>query len=337
MFRFLWKFTPGSIKFWLYNRFNSIGFMPESLEIVDRRTVHLKMAVKSIKKRFPTETIYLISDYLTSYSGTVYLGKSFEDKGRGAVYLCAMSEITDAVGLARQIGISNGFYYFPLKAHPTARYFDFDPLAKQCLIDAIDRGGRSHYDSMDYENIIQALNNALRLEGDFVEIGTFEGRSAQIMLDYMRRLKITRPLYCLDTFAGMAFDGAEKSADAAWFKTHIETDKNSIEEVTKFLAPFGHATLIKMDVIESGLPPEIEKIAFCNLDVDIHEAYLAALLKIHSRMVIGGIVLMEDFGHSPYIIGAKLALEDFFNAGYRNKYMDIYLSSGQILLVKLAN
>jgi hypothetical protein len=279
----------------------------------------------------------LVSDYRTGFPDTKYIGGQFRDQGADAIYLCVISSIPESVKLARLIADSGGYYYFPLKAHPTARYFDFDSEAKQCLVDSIPGGGRSHFDSMDYENIIQALKNALRLDGVFVEIGTFEGRSSQIMLDYMRRIGASRPLYCLDTFEGMEFESAATTSDAAWFGTHTDTTKNSFSAVKDFLSVYGKPNLVKMDITEAELPEEIDKISFCNLDVDMHEAYLAALTKVHSRMVIGGIILMEDYGHSPYIIGAQLALEDFFELGFRKNYMDFYLSSGQIMLVKLSD
>jgi len=245
-----------------------------------------------------------------------------------------MSSIKLSEEVARAVAFSKGFYYFPMRAHPPARYFEFDAVAFECLKESAQLP-RSHYDAMDYEYIIQAVENCLKIEGCFLEIGTFEGRSSQIILDYLKRREKKRDLFCLDTFCGMVFETASLSSDAHWFGSHTSTAKNSFEAVKEFLAPYGVPKLIQADITKDELPSEIDKIAFCNIDVDMHEAYLCALRKVHERMQIGGIILIEDYGHAPYILGAKLAVDDFFNAGNRLSYVQIYLNSGQLMLVRI--
>ena len=57
---------------------------------------------------------------------------------------------------------------------------------------------------------------------------------------------------------------------------------------------------------------EVDKICFANLDVDIYEAVLQGLLRIHEKLVISGIILVEDKGNTPQLVGACVALSEFF-------------------------
>jgi hypothetical protein len=334
MFRSIWNIIPGRLRDFLYNKILSVAHMSESLDIDRLNDKSIKMAIYEISKRFPSDQIYLISDRLSAYKGLVHIGNHFVDKGFGAKYLCIMSSIEKSEEVARLISASKGYYYFPMRAHPPARFFEFDSVALNCLRKSASLP-RSHFDSMDYENIIQAISNCLLLEGDIVEIGTFEGRSSQVILNYLTSVGGDKKLYCLDTYCGIVFDSASTSSDAHWYGSHTSQAKNSLDDVRNFISPFGDAVLIKTDITVDEIPACIDKVAFCNLDVDIYEAYIHALHKIHPKMVLGGMILLEDYGHAPYILGAKLALDDFFKEGFRLYYNCFYLNSGQMLLIRV--
>ncbi len=70
------------------------------------------------------------------------------------------------------------------------------------------------------------------------------------------------------------------------------------------------------------------------IDVDLYEAVYAALHHVHKKLSINGIILVEDAGHTPMLIFAKLALEDFLNDLEAETYLRFQMESGIYLLIK---
>jgi predicted O-methyltransferase YrrM len=331
--RRVWNLLPKGLRNFIYNKMQIAAHSAEGLdqERISKGDVQKSLLV--IQKRFPGQTVYFISDWLDSLAGVAPIGSSFVDKGKGAIYLCALRAISRSEEVAREIIATGGYYFFPTRAHPTARYFEFDTNAEAVLREAASIK-RSHFDALDFEYIMQAARTARDLPGKYVEIGTFEGRSAQVLLNYLRKADITKDCFFLDTFAGITFETAATSADAQWFGSHSDSSRNSLKSVSDFLSSFGSFRLIACDIIKDPLPPEIDRIAFCNIDVDIYEAYIHALRKVDERLVPGGVIICEDFGHAPYVLGAKLAIDDFMAGDARGKYNTFYVNSGQMLLIK---
>lgn len=331
--RRFWLLLPWRLRNFIYNKMQITAHTVESLEQRRISVGDIRKSLDLIRQRFPNQPIYYLTDWGPRMEGTEPLGRTFENKGKGAVYLCAMRSISSSEAIARQITASEGFYFFPTRAHPTARYFEFDEHAAAALADAAAIK-RSHFDSMDFEFIMQAAASARNLPGKYVEIGTFEGRSAQLLLNYLQKAGINKDCYFLDTFTGINFDTAATSSDAQWYGSHTETSRNSLKSVGEFLAEFKSFRLVPCNIIQNEIPDEIDQIAFCNIDVDIYEAYAHALHKVDKRLVPGGIIICEDFGHAPYVLGAKLAFDDFLASGARDRYNSFYVNSGQMILIK---
>jgi hypothetical protein len=81
------------------------------------------------------------------------------------------------------------------------------------------------------------------------------------------------------------------------------------------------------------MPIVNEGIAVANLDVDMYEAVAAGLRKIAPHMLTGGILVLEDAGHTPLLIGAKLALEEFLRDPMGQRFMPLVMGSGQTFLI----
>jgi hypothetical protein len=80
------------------------------------------------------------------------------------------------------------------------------------------------------------------------------------------------------------------------------------------------------------LPREIKGIVICNIDVDMYESTKSALEKVKNKIVEGGIIIIEDYGHTPCLAGANMAVREFMR---RNKqFRGIYMQSGQMFLIK---
>ena len=212
-------------------------------------------------------------------------------------------------------------YYVIEQANPLTRYFHLDKYAYKTLIEEWHSPDRKHhFCPIDFENIFQALNITKHLEGDFVEIGTYQGSSAHAVLNYIQKTGINRKSYFLDTYEGFNYEAAQNSKDAAWYNTHTET---SIEIVKEYLSKFDNFEVVKNNICEDSLPQNIEKIAVANIDVDMYDAIKAALYKVKDKIVQHGVILVEDLGHTPWLIGAQKAYTEFMNE-FGDEFIPIY-------------
>jgi hypothetical protein len=214
---------------------------------------------------------------------------------------------------------------------PTTRYYNTDRNAYDVLLDESSPEKRLiHYCPPDFENIFQALAATRDLQGAYVEVGVFQGASSHAALNYMRRAGIHRESWFLDTYEGFTYDEAQDSEDQVWKNSHQET---SIDRVKNYLSEFSGVHVVKNNCISDPFPEEIGDIAVANLDVDMYEAVKAGLKSLATRVVRNGILIAEDYGHTPLLIGAQKAVHEFLeeNPGV---FTPLYMSSGQIFLVK---
>lgn len=191
----------------------------------------------------------------------------------------------------------------------------------------------------DFENICQALRRTKSLPGAFVEVGCLQGSSGCAALKYMQEAGIFRPSYFLDVFDGFTYETALSSPDAVW--AHMCIVEEGPDGVAARLKRFEQAALgrpvhvIKNNIITDELPAEIGEIAVANLDVDQLEAIYAGLNKLAQRIVVGGVLIVEDPGHTPQLIGAVAALEIFLATAPAQDFLPIYMRSGQYFLVRV--
>jgi hypothetical protein len=87
------------------------------------------------------------------------------------------------------------------------------------------------------------------------------------------------------------------------------------------------------NIIEQEIPRDIPLVAVANIDVDLYEAVLAALHKTAPRTTPGGIVIVEDPGHAPHLVGARVALDEFLASRAAAGFLPIYMESGQTFVV----
>jgi hypothetical protein len=190
----------------------------------------------------------------------------------------------------------------------------------------------------DFMNICQMLERTKHLPGAYVEVGCYRGSSSQVAIKFMRDKEIFRRSVFLDVFDGFDYEEAKKSSDAVWVNTHktegIETVKKRLE---KFAEPMRGLTVevIKANIISDDCLSDVDQIALSNIDVDIYDAVLAGLQKIFPKLVRGGAIIVEDPGHHPNLIGARIALDEFLEAKSPKDYLLIQMESGQFLLFKI--
>lgn len=295
------------------------------------------------RRRFPEADYFLLSDLP---EGAVPYGfpglevKRLERVDQAPpsdhprVFFCVYSCDGCMAEVLREINrLDNAFYYTPKAYMPTARFFQRDCKAHEVMTALVPSADDlDTYDLADHENIVQALARTRDLPGDYVEMGVYRGSSAELAMSYLERAEIQRHGWFLDLYEGFSYDAAAESPDAFWLGQFQGT---SMERVAQRLERFENKSLVRCNVVTDELPAGIEQIAVCNIDVDLYEAVMAGLAKVTPRMVSGGVVLVEDQGHTPNIAGGYLAVEDFLASELGQQYWSWNLTSGQALLIKI--
>jgi hypothetical protein len=302
-----------------------------------------------MRERWPHHQIVLLSDLVphakTLPIATVHCGcepvdalRKFAPQQTVFLYACD----SDAIGLpyVRQI-IDHGGTFFPVQVYTPARFSNIDELARCAIETEYARQTAEGFQKFDFGvgdslNLIQAIAVTSHLGGAYVEVGCFRGSSACVALAYMRKRIIRRECFFLDVFDGFVYQAALESADAMWSGSHGTEGVDAVRQrIAASAAPAAglNANVLKCNIIEQLLPEEIGDIVVANIDVDLYEAVLAALLKVAPRMVVGGIIVVEDPGHTPALIGSRLALQEFLALPAAAPFLSVYLESGQTFLI----
>jgi hypothetical protein len=164
--------------------------------------------------------------------------------------------------------------------------------------------------------------NAMRLEGDLVEIACYKGVTARIVCDYVNFAEQTNRKYFL-------YDLFEH--DAAMPHHHMpEHGATLFDQVKARFADLPNVVVTQgrvPDVLAKSAP---EKIAFMHLDLNNADAEIGALEVLFDRMVPGAVMILDDYGWLGYR-PQKLAEDPWLAA---RGYKVLELPTGQGMLIK---
>jgi O-methyltransferase len=174
-------------------------------------------------------------------------------------------------------------------------------------------------------SVVKHLNGA-KVDGALVECGVWRGGNMLIAKQICRDANADRKFYLFDTFAGMSEPSAKDvthsgSAARAKFEQrkredHVDWDYASLEDVTE---NFRRAGLLDESVIfvpgkvEATLrdPKNVpERIALLRLDTDWYESTKLELEVLYPKLVPGGVLILDDYGHWR---GAREAVDEYFH------------------------
>lgn len=167
------------------------------------------------------------------------------------------------------------------------------------------------------------------IEGDFVEAGVWRGGSMMLAAREILRsgAAASRRLWLYDTFAGLPRPDTARDVDVlgnraidGWEARNLAGDTSvwayaDEAEVRRNMASTGYpADLMRFVVgkVEETVPAEApERIALLRIDTDWHASYAHLLGTLYDRVVSGGVLLFDDYGH---FLGARQAVDDFRRA-----------------------
>lgn len=177
--------------------------------------------------------------------------------------------------------------------------------------------------------LIEAVRYVVRakIDGDIVECGVWRGGSmmaaALTLLECGER---SRDLHLFDTYDGMssptAKDVAHNGQDATSFlATADRSDPHvwcnaPVDDVRNALWSTGYEAARMHFIqgkVEETLPDNApEKIAILRLDTDWYESTRHELEHLYPRLVRGGVLIIDDYGHWE---GCRQAVDEYIKAG----------------------
>lgn len=193
------------------------------------------------------------------------------------------------------------------------------------------------------------------LPGDFVECGTWKGGHLLAAAHVFKAQKSQRSIYGFDTFESGFSNSPPLSIDRPT-KTREIVVPNSKSLLRNFSRNFVNRamlpnTAIQADVIkeldsidmsstarlvagdvlktlkvENNLPSEI---SILRLDTDFFESTLFELEVLFPRLVDGGILIIDDYGHWA---GAQKAVHQYFEEHNLSYYISVIDSTGRLVI-----
>jgi hypothetical protein len=177
---------------------------------------------------------------------------------------------------------------------------------------------------------IDALRQAVEhihandIGGDIVECGVWRGGSMMAVALTLERLGARRPLWLYDTFSGMTpprpddidlrgraaadlLANEDPEVSRNWARSPVADARQALAEA-KYPTELAHFVV---GPVEETIPRHAPaSIALLRLDTDWFQSTYHELVHLWPRVVEGGIVIVDDYGHWA---GAKKAVDQYFS------------------------
>lgn len=138
------------------------------------------------------------------------------------------------------------------------------------------------------------VEQSKKLAGALIEIGVWRGGTGVIIATKAHLAKINDPVYLCDTFSGVVKASMQDSTYKGG--EHADTSLVEVESLV-----YSHQ-LTNVKVLKGIFPEQTapfireNKIRFCHIDVDVYNSAKDILEWLWPRLVLGGIVVYDDYG-----------------------------------------
>ena len=183
--------------------------------------------------------------------------------------------------------------------------------------------GRKAFDEVirhrcDESSLISLLEQVLHLPGDVIECGVFRGASLWNIGHTLKAFAPEKRLYALDSFEGFPPDQITKN-DVSLFRPAFKL-RNKFKlaadvpsRIEAYFSAYGIRGETRRGYFEVTLP-EFSDHSFCfvHLDSDTYASHMECLEALYSRVVTGGIIVLDDYDQAKWP-GATTAVDEFFS------------------------
>jgi len=168
---------------------------------------------------------------------------------------------------------------------------------------------------------------AIKLKGDFVECGVNRGASARQIVEYIDfKLYPNKRFYLFDTYKGFDKEVSTKKE----FEDHKGVYDNTYNFVKESFEDYPNVRIIKGTVPNSLRDVKIDRVAYLSIDMNCAYAEKKALEYFWSKLVHGGVILLDDYGWPGHETQKKVADEFVKKVGTKI----LYLPTGHGIIIK---
>jgi O-methyltransferase len=175
-----------------------------------------------------------------------------------------------------------------------------------------------------------AATNAKNLEGDFVDCGVNTGIFSRAVINYIDFNSTNKKYYLLDTFNGLDERYSTKEELHQSLNDKYRSQSNTYENVKNTFKDFN------VEIIKGSVPETLElvkssKVCYLSIDMNCVQPEVDALNFFWDKLVVGGIIILDDYGYGNITNSQKAAHDDFA----KSKGIEILsLPTGQGLILK---
>ena len=137
----------------------------------------------------------------------------------------------------------------------------------------------------------QISNRLKNMDAAIIEVGVWRGGTAALLAKANNN---NSPVYLCDTFEGVAKAGEKDNQYKGG--EHADTSIETVEKLMKQLDISGYHIL-------KGIFPDInadkvedQKFKICHIDVDVYDSAKDIFNWVWQRMMVGGVVVFDDYG-----------------------------------------
>lgn len=162
-------------------------------------------------------------------------------------------------------------------------------------------------DPMRLYELWQLADQVGHLDGDAIEVGCWRGGAGCLIA---HRLAARRPdtnMFLCDTFSGVVKAGAQDRVYRGG--EHDDADETVVLDLVRSLGLKNVEVLVGMFPEDTGWQVDGRTFAFAHIDVDVYEGARDAFNWLLPRLLVGGIVVFDDYG-STSTDGMRLFIDE---------------------------
>lgn len=169
------------------------------------------------------------------------------------------------------------------------------------------------------------------LPGALLEVGVWRGGTGALIARRAELSGIVDPVYLCDTFTGVV-----KATKKDWFYRggeHRDASRADVEDLVYRRMNLKNVRIVE-GVFPESAPAELgsAQFRFCHIDVDVYRSASDILEWLWDRLVVGGIVVYDDYGF-PRTSGITKHVDE--QRGLPGRLV-IYNLNGHAILIKLS-
>jgi O-methyltransferase len=145
--------------------------------------------------------------------------------------------------------------------------------------------------------LCDCLDKTADIEGDFAEIGVFEGRTTVFLNKFLDSKKGNKKYYAIDTFSGFVsedinYEVLNREKEASLYINCFKSNKKRFDKVMERNS-IKRVVSVQADVNNYNLT-NLKPLSFVLLDVDLYRPMKKSLKELYSALSPGGIMIVDD-------------------------------------------